>query len=237
MTQAELIARALDMEEGNILEHRNYLANEAEKRKRAHVVRTVVKGPLLRWVSRREEVKVVEEVAPPLPPTPPMANLGSYPYGQYYLHAYSQYSYPSTTSTSYPSASPYSLFAFNSITHVVNIDTTHPVYQNGNTATMSSDTHPAASSNAVPPIANGSYPTYPSFHAPTAPQRVEKTVVQERNYAIHELGQNEDAPMPQWKETMAAMFGDHVKWEDLRVYASKGRPLGMLHLPISLWPY
>ncbi|KAI0053181.1 hypothetical protein FA95DRAFT_1586223 [Auriscalpium vulgare] len=64
LTQDELIARALDMEEGNIMEHRNYLTVEAEKRKRAHAVRTVVEGPLLRWVSKREDVPVVAQVLP-----------------------------------------------------------------------------------------------------------------------------------------------------------------------------
>ena len=54
-TQAELIAQALDTEEGNIIEHRDYLKNEAEKRKRARVVRTAITGPLLRWTSRKEE--------------------------------------------------------------------------------------------------------------------------------------------------------------------------------------
>jgi hypothetical protein len=53
-TQDELIARALDMEEGNIFEHRNYLFVEEEKRKRALAVRTAISGPLLRWVSRCE---------------------------------------------------------------------------------------------------------------------------------------------------------------------------------------
>ncbi|KAJ2929648.1 hypothetical protein H1R20_g7434, partial [Candolleomyces eurysporus] len=42
-TQAELIARALDNEEGNIREHRDYLKNEEEKRKQARVVRATVK--------------------------------------------------------------------------------------------------------------------------------------------------------------------------------------------------
>jgi YL1 nuclear protein len=62
LTQDELIARALDMEEGNIVEHRNYLFVEEEKRKRAHAVRTTISGPLLRWVSRRETIPVPTEI-------------------------------------------------------------------------------------------------------------------------------------------------------------------------------
>lgn len=61
LTQDELIARALDMEEGNTVEHQNYLFVEEEKRKRAHAVRATISGPLLRWVSRREVVSVPTE--------------------------------------------------------------------------------------------------------------------------------------------------------------------------------
>ena len=60
-TQDELIARALDMEEGNIVEHKNYLSIEEEKRKRAHAVRATISGSLLRWISRHETVTVPAE--------------------------------------------------------------------------------------------------------------------------------------------------------------------------------
>lgn len=52
-----MIARALDTEGGNIIEHRDYLEQEEEKRKRARVVRKSVSGPLLRWTSHVEEEK------------------------------------------------------------------------------------------------------------------------------------------------------------------------------------
>jgi hypothetical protein len=60
-TQDELIARALDMEEGNIVEHKNYLFVEEEKRKRVHAVRVTISGPLLRSVSRCETVPIPTE--------------------------------------------------------------------------------------------------------------------------------------------------------------------------------
>jgi hypothetical protein len=63
-TQDELLQCALDMEDGNIAAHRNYLANEEEKRRRAHVVRVAVQGPLIRWISRRDVI------APPLSESP-----------------------------------------------------------------------------------------------------------------------------------------------------------------------
>ncbi|KAF7312196.1 YL1-C domain-containing protein [Mycena indigotica] len=67
ITQAELIARALDAEEGNIIEHRDYLKDEEEKRQRARVVRQVVKGPLVRWLSRTEDVQTLVNPYAPLP--------------------------------------------------------------------------------------------------------------------------------------------------------------------------
>ncbi|KAJ3997085.1 YL1 nuclear protein-domain-containing protein [Lentinula boryana] len=63
-TQSELLARALDTEEGNLVDHRDYLKNEEEKRQmRNKRDQVTVSGPLLRWVSRAEEfkVEVVEE--------------------------------------------------------------------------------------------------------------------------------------------------------------------------------
>ena len=66
-TQAELLARALDTEEGNILEHRGYLEAEEEKRRRARVVRKGVEGPKLRWISHVEEERVREPVPQPAP--------------------------------------------------------------------------------------------------------------------------------------------------------------------------
>jgi hypothetical protein len=52
-----------------------------------------------------------------------------------------------------------------------------------------------------------------------------------KNYIIHETSQDETATRPPWKDTMAAMFGDHVKWEDMKAYVSRGRPLCKLPIP------
>jgi len=67
-TQDELIAFALDTKEGNIVEHRNYLKNEAEKRKPPRVIRMAVSWSLIRCISKKEEAKAV---VPPPPPSPP----------------------------------------------------------------------------------------------------------------------------------------------------------------------
>ena len=104
----------------------------------------------------------------------------------------------------------------------------HPDYQQGSQAT-------ATSSPTQPPPTPYSHPyySYPYYHyaqhsqprPPSAPpepiERIEKVA---RNYVIHELSQ-EEKQRPPWYSTMSAMFGDHVKWEELRVYTSKGRPL------------
>ncbi|KAH9064949.1 YL1 nuclear protein-domain-containing protein [Lactarius vividus] len=162
-TQDELIARALDMEEGNIFEHRNYLFVEEEKRKRALAVRTAISGPLLRWVSRCETLSVPAEAQRP--------------------------DGKNGASSSTP----------------------------GNSETKPEVQRPTNGVEApllVPAV---------KFHT----ENVAK------NYVIHETSQDESATRPPWKETMAAMFGSHVKWEDVRAYVSRGRPLSR---PTQLCP-
>ncbi|KAF8498991.1 YL1 nuclear protein-domain-containing protein [Russula emetica] len=151
-TQDELIARALDMEEGNIVEHKNYLSVEEEKRKRAHAVRATISGPLLRCISRHESVTIPAE-AQCLPGMLSPASRNS----------------NSTLAVSQPGDY---------------VDPSQPVYPlNSRTEEVS------------------------------------------KNYIIHETSQDETATRPPWKDTMAAMFGDHVKWEDMKAYVSRGRPL------------
>ncbi|KAH8103189.1 hypothetical protein DFH11DRAFT_1472799, partial [Phellopilus nigrolimitatus] len=116
-TQAEPIARALDTEEGNIIEHRDYLKQEEEKRARARVVHKSLAGPVLHWVSRTEEEKVQVESLNPSPTMPTSYGYG--PYGGYGYQAsmpgastsyatYQPYGAGSLTSSSYSSA-PYTL--------------------------------------------------------------------------------------------------------------------------------
>ncbi|KAG7448035.1 uncharacterized protein BT62DRAFT_946914 [Guyanagaster necrorhizus] len=178
ITQDELIARALDNEEGNIVEHRDYLKLEEEKRKRARVVRAAAEGPLLRWVSRSEEVKVQVEVTPP----PPPATTPAYSYG----HGYGAYNAPSTST---PLTYPYYPSAM----------TTH--YQN-------------PYMHYLPPPA-----------PPPAPVFEERTEKVSKNYLVYELAQYEKAPKPSWTESMEVIFGDHVRWDQVKVYSGKGRPI------------
>lgn len=226
-TQTELIARALDMEEGNISEHRNYLTLEEEKRKQARLVRTTVQGQRLRWVSKCEEVKIkVEPPPPPPPPAPPQTA----PYGNTYPRASSPYTYtPTATSTSYFHPSSYAY--------------AYPSYAPSSTApSYSYAAYPyqgyAQPSASIPPPASSSLPSsaarMPAPPVPASPASpLERTEKVTKNYIIHELDQSDGTPKPTWHRTMRAMFGDHVKWEELRVYTSKGRPLAR---PIQTCP-
>lgn len=67
---------------------------------------------------------------------------------------------------------------------------------------------------------------------PPTPQPAQKQYVEEertekvtKNYVVHELGQWDGVTKPPWKDMMKAMFGDHIKWEELKVLSGKGRPL------------
>ncbi|VDC07024.1 unnamed protein product [Peniophora sp. CBMAI 1063] len=145
-TQAELLAQALDAEEGNTAAHRDYLALEAEKRKKAHVVRPTVSGPLVRWVSKREEVHV------PVEESPPQAG-------------------PST----------------------------------------------------------GPVPGTPS----TKPIAKFETVA--RQYVVHEITQDTNAPPPSWVSQMRALFGTHFDWENAKVYAdAENRPMSRYVPPCAV---
>ncbi|KAF8641545.1 hypothetical protein AX16_009922 [Volvariella volvacea WC 439] len=302
LTQAELIARALDNEEGNLAQHRDYLQLEEEKRKRARVVRTAIEGPVLRWISRVEKVKVVEQPSPPPPPpvapasTPPaLVNLNptsismvprspyAYTYGAYNAATgsvpYSQAAYYSAYARSYPYASSYyaastasgstaytSSLATNkqqpasavtmptTATTSTQTITTHTPSKDTSTGTSAPSTTPApvipiaintvnvtqkpviatsapamAATTAAPgPIQrmiSVEIPPSPS-PAPTAtPAPIERIETVEKNYIVHELNQRDGVSKPPWGQTMRAMFGEHVNWEEIKVYIGKGRPL------------
>ncbi|KAF9042121.1 YL1 nuclear protein-domain-containing protein [Panaeolus papilionaceus] len=373
-SQAELLAQALDTEEGNIREHRDYLKNEAEKRKRARVTRTKVEGPLIRWKSRLEEITVVVPPPPPLPlptlapapapvpkiaPVPsftpaitPMSNLSAYRgvYGGY-GGTFTPTTYTFTTGANGVTASTASTSS--AATFISQSGTRQPFtqfqhYQPPNAATGSpfpmwpppvstsqnhqpyysaspasplpatpSATAPAASTPPAPSISTG--PSIPATVAPmlqsvatptavttepvaiapasaippptpaavistpitaptptstnepvltptptqtatisspaaatttttapaptsiasAAPEVVTpstsaddkpkepetKKEIVTKNYVIHELVQQKSGPKPSWTSTMGAMFGDHVKWDEVKVYSGKNRPL------------
>jgi hypothetical protein len=218
-TQAQLLSRALDTEEGNIIEHRDYLQMEEEKRRRARVVRKVVEGPKIKWVSRGEEVKV------PIP----VQVVAGYGYTQGYGSGY--YPYTPSGSQHYPNVVPNGSGSSNS--HFPNV----PPNQAASSLSVSSSTTmltptPIYYSNQTQ--SQGQLPTSyyyaPQQPPPPLPTQLEKVC---KNYVVHEISQPTQVqgqtahlpPKPLWEETMAALFGGDVKWEDIKVWSGKGRPL------------
>ncbi|KIL62205.1 hypothetical protein M378DRAFT_81541 [Amanita muscaria Koide BX008] len=190
-TQGELLARALDTEEGNLVEHRDYLMLEEERRRRAKVVKTAAEGPLVRWVSRLEQVQVAV----------PNSDTTSAP--------------PSAAQTvSYPTTSSYT-------------------GSNGALGTNTVLSQIRQPTPAIAPVAGSTeaalHQTTPVSSTPTQvmepPQPVIKNETVAKNYVIHELGQFDGIRKPNWSESMKALFGDHVAWDEVRVYVGKGRPM------------
>jgi YL1 nuclear protein len=180
-TQDELISYALDNDEGNIVDHRDYLKLEEEKRKRARVVRATIDDPLLRWISKGEDVKIVVE---PTPPPPPRVATFSYTYGS-------------------------QLFLSNTQTPAIgSIPNVNPP----------SVSQPASSTSVSAP--------------PPPPPPIERTK------RVTELRRAQAWPIanvskPTWGDTMEVMFGDHVQWEDLRIFVRKNRPPSSFSLSFS----
>ncbi|KAG7090963.1 hypothetical protein E1B28_010031 [Marasmius oreades] len=211
LTQGELIARALDNEEGNIVEHRDYLKSEEEKRRRARVVRENISGPLVRFISKGE-VKVREIPAPlPSPPSAQPANPGgAYTYGfsQTPASGFSTYGQHTSSATTSYYRTPVSGSA--SITPSSNLNL--PVLE--------------LATSALSTMNNQTIPTDNSSQLEHIPEQC--TVKVTKNLVIHELGQHDKVSKPQWSETMEALFGDHVRWEDVKVYSGKSRPLSRI---------
>ena len=208
-TQDELLKRAQETEERNVIEHHDYLKAEDEKRERARLVRPVIEGRLVRWMS-----KVEEEVIPPTPPEPPMP-VTSASYG--YVPSF----HPSTSYA----ALPYT------------IGPGQPPHWSPITATPGSPSRGAYTGQS-------SYPRSPTIHYPHSPSQPHTSstssatrpleplpaIVQRKrkvtkNYVVLENAQTEKAPRVTWKQTMEGMFGDHVKWEEVKAYSTKNRPM------------
>lgn len=205
-TQDELIARALDMEEGNLKEHRNYLALEEEKRKKARLVRATVEGPVLRTISKVETVTIKIQPEPAPPPAPQCAYSYS---GSHLPPGFLQLAPPGHSAMPAPPFPP--LPPPPSATPTVTF--IHHYNQRN------------AGAGPSWAFASSRQPIAPSPPPPPQPEPEERTETVSKNYVVHELSQEENASKPRWKDTMAAMFGDHVNWEELKVYSGKGRPI------------
>ncbi|KAG9310376.1 YL1 nuclear protein-domain-containing protein [Chiua virens] len=275
-TQDELIARALDTEEGNIMEHRNYLRLEEEKRAKARVVKQSIEGPVLRWISKKETVQVEVQLPPP-PPLPVTVAANSNPYAARYSFVYSPgtnagtigsqpysmpfYAYtplaaqsvvskPQDTSTSatipshatsanpsLPSQTPSAPMSLTPCTAAFPPSAAVNVQQNATPpvpavlpASHAQQPAPLPQSQAQPQSqaeSSAQYQPPPTFSyppVPTSPLVVHRKEDVCKNYVIHEISQT--IPFkPPWKDTMSAMFGDHIKWDEVKVFTGKGRPL------------
>lgn len=255
-TQGELIALALDTEEGNIVEHRDYLKNEAEKRKRARVVRTTIQGPLLRWISKKEEVKVTVPPPPPTPPVfnyPPSLSLYRGAYGNsgplfnpmaysyttgathYAMNVASSLTQPRTPGT--PSASQQPTMTttqFHAYQRYMDpAYSAFPMWPPAQPSQQQAPYYQTSASNstiptplATPTPSGSSVPgiVQPQLQQPASePETRLETVT--KNYVVHELAQHKNTPKPSWTDTMESMFGDHVKWDEVKVFVGKNRPL------------
>ncbi|KAF8207548.1 YL1 nuclear protein-domain-containing protein [Mycena galopus ATCC 62051] len=231
ISQAELIARALDAEEGNIIQHRDYLKLEEEKRRRARVVRPTIHGPLVRWLSRVEEATVV--VPPPPPPT--------YNYGNY------GYAAGATGGYIFPAYQPQPVAGPSHTPSHANIPPQPLASSSSSPAIGNYTSSPAIGTYASAPI--GTYRPNPAVpYIPyTPPPPVTRTEKVARNYVVHEetqdqvsavTGRTNRTPNPEnlkptWGATMTALFGAHVNWEDVKVYTGKNRPMSR---PIQTCP-
>ncbi|KAJ7903730.1 YL1 nuclear protein-domain-containing protein [Mycena olivaceomarginata] len=206
ISQAELIARALDAEEGNIIQHRDYLKLEEEKRRRARVVRPTVQGPLVRWLSRVEEAKVVV-------PPPPVYNYG------YAAGASGGYIFPS-----YQPASALAGPSHVNILPTASSSIPHTAY-----------TPPPYRPNPAVPYIPYAPPTPVTRTEKVARNYIvhEETQNPEVPNSGRTSRAPTTTPKPTWGATMTALFGSHVDWEDVKVYTGKNRPMSR---PIQTCP-
>lgn len=223
LTQAELIAEALETEEINIASLNDFLTEEEERRAHnANLKREAVEGPLLRFVSRGEKVKIQMVVQVELPATTP---------------SYATYKRPYTPSPLASSGAGLSKGPHGSI---------GPIYQAYGTGSYARP-GPLPFNNTPGPSKETPYsssPYYRPLPAPPLKQPVSgdtsstpssapgvgsvhghgKTVTQAKNYVILET------PGASPAEDYKYLFGDHVDWGNLEVLP-KLRPAGEHRLP------
>jgi len=175
-----------------------------------------VEGPLVRWISKVEEVTVKVNV---------MHEGVRPPSGCGYASGYHQYAgsqhYPNVVNGQ-PSASgsgPGSCHYPNAVSNQVSAFPT-PTYQSASSSQPQSQP-PTPYSYAPNPDGAVSQQSHPPL-IPQPMHRIEKVC---KNYVVHEVSQTFPAQKPPWQDTMAALFGGDVKWEEMRVWTGKGRPL------------
>ena len=155
-----------------------------------------------------------------------------YPYGYGYASGSGYYPYPMTGqhfsnvvpntpgcgNSHYPNVVPNQSSASLSLSNSTTVLTPTPIYYSNQTQ-IQSQSQPPQTSYYYSPLSSQQSPLPP-------PTRLEMVC---KNYVVHEVsqsqGQTHPPPKPAWKDTMVALFGDDVKWDDVTVFSGKGRPL------------
>jgi hypothetical protein len=220
------------MEEGNVTEHRTYLSVEEEKRRRAQVVRPSVHGPLVRWISRAVDAPAILPSAGSVGTTAAPRDQSSGPHrpsaSSAADHGYSKYGFAYTGWATTPAVSEL-------LAHGSAVSTPAPARPDVLPTFVSTSPYPVWPPPRSPGPTRAATHTSPNDLSPVqlvaAPpaSMPEETPALERvgkSFVIHELGQSENVSKPTWKQTMRALFGEHIRWDDIRVYVGRGRPYG-----------
>ncbi|GAW02746.1 hypothetical protein LENED_004414 [Lentinula edodes] len=243
-TQAELLARALDTEEGNLVDHRDYLMLEEEKRRtRNKRDQVTVIGPLLRWVSKAEEVKIeiVQEKEKEKEGHTANVTPGIYApvilaciCGKFvYLNGSTKLDFDNCTSDSLrfiysdPKLNSIELATGDikfvlippSIHALTNYRCYHTRIDDNKSSKYSSTELTISAIHTV--FSTIGFPTSSNVDATNCARIRTNTGTRNQEIQNHE----EDNSKPSWEETMEAMFGNHVKWGGMKVYTVKNRPL------------
>jgi len=167
----------------------------------------VVEGPLLRYVSRVEEVQTVV----------PQSS--------------SNYTYASGTSSAYALSAypqPSSVAGGTSVNPLNNILMAH------GRPPSASTTNVETTNTAFKPTFGGLFSYTPAVPVMRTEKVARNYVVHEETRCLElppsASGRSTNTraqtiPKPAWGATMSALFGSHVNWEEVQVYVGKNRPL------------
>jgi len=211
-----------------------------------------VTGPVLRWISKVEDekFKVQVEVTPTPQPiaTPAYGQYTAAQMNAYYTQLYQYLASHSRTLTNQAGADSTSVSTEQTSTSRLLTVSGTPFFMStpsveaasseakfetkvpsSSSATVAAPSTTAFSSQFRNPIPYSftSYNTTPPVQSSqkqyVEEERTEKVV---KNYVVVEADQQDGIAKPSWKDLMTSMFGDHIKWDEVKVLAGKGRPLG-----------
>lgn len=189
-------------------------------------MRKTISGPVVKWLSRVEEVKT--KVAPP----PSSTGYGLYaftprPYAYQLPGPVNGHHYPLQVATG--SGSDISDTSQAATTSTLPAQTSIVNPSKASTIGAVSSNSSGLNGTVTIPATQTSYPySYTMAAPPPSRERLDRVA---KSYVVHELDQVEGVRRPGWEDTMEAMFGDHVNWGEVKVFTGKNRPLGKLKFP------